>query len=132
MADYGSHEAMAEQNGDYNVSDKPLDGWVRIQHSTFTNWANDKLRPMDVTLDDLRFDFKDGVNLCKLLQILQGHSIGRVIVKPNLKLPEANGNIALALTALQKDGAKLVNIGTFMTRNTLSVFIKIVPILMRR
>ena len=103
------------ENGDHNsaedADDKPLDGWVKIQHSTFTNWANDKLRSLGIILTDLRHDFKDGVKLNRLLQVLRGQPTGRLIIKDHINLLEANGNIGLALATLQKDGIKLVNIG---------------------
>ena len=59
----------------------------------------------------LQRDFRDGVNLCKLVETLVGRPIGRVITKKNLNFYQASGNIAIALEAIKHSGVRLVNIG---------------------
>lgn len=95
---------------------EPQDGesqpWITIQKDTFTNWVNDKLTEEEVTIKDIRLDFRDGVNLCKLMRVLSGGPIGKIIQKDRpLNKYEARGNLALALQAMEKDKVTLVNIG---------------------
>ena len=47
------------------------EAWVKIQKDTFGNWVNDKLRVLDLEVNDLKKDLKDGVKLCKLVEVLQ-------------------------------------------------------------
>lgn len=93
-----------------------LEPWVRIQSATFTNWCNDKLRVLDLEIEDLGEDFRDGIRLCRLMEVLKGHKIGRVINKANVNHYEASGNLALALDAMKKDDVRLVNIGQLSFR----------------
>lgn len=86
------------------------DRWVQIQLSTFANWVNEQLRNMDMSVQDIRTDFADGIKLCSLIQVLQGKSIGRVIKKP-LNQHHYLENVSLALKAITQDNIKLVNIG---------------------
>jgi len=46
------------------------DNWVEVQKTTFTNWANDKLKQEGVRIADLETDLEDGVILIKLLEAL--------------------------------------------------------------
>ncbi|KAI0234474.1 Filamin-C [Lamellibrachia satsuma] len=94
-----------------NNNEEEQEAWVRIQENTFTNWVNDKLRKFGVEITHLKRDFRDGVNLCKLVENLVDRSIGKVITKKNLNFYEASGNIALALNAIKEAGVRLVNIG---------------------
>ena len=98
-----------------NNNEEEQEAWVRIQESTFTNWVNDKLRRYDVEVTHLQRDFRDGVNLCKLVETLVDRPIGRVITKKNLNFYQASGNIAIALEAIKQSGVRLVNIGKCTT-----------------
>ena len=86
------------------------DRWVIIQVNTFTNWVNEQLRALDMSVEDLRTDFCDGIKLCGLLEVLQEKRVGRVIKKP-LNQHHYLENVSLALRAMTKDNIKLVNIG---------------------
>jgi hypothetical protein len=88
-----------------------LEPWARIQSHTFANWVNDKLRVLDLEVEDLGQDFRDGILLCRLMEVLKGRKIGRVINKKNLNHYEAAGNLALAMEAMKSDDVRLVNIG---------------------
>ena len=88
-----------------------VESWVRIQQHTFTNWVNDKLQIYSMEIDNLRTDFRDGIKLCRLIEVLRGKKIGRVTVKKKLNYYEARGNMQLAFDALTQDRVRLVNIG---------------------
>lgn len=98
-------------DSDEAVAPLELEPWVRIQSHTFANWVNDKLRVLDLEVEDPAQDFRNGILLCRLMEVLQGGRIGRVINKKNVNHYEASGNLALAMEAMKKDGVRLVNIG---------------------
>ena len=86
------------------------DRWVQIQLNTFTNWANEQLKKVNLQVNDLRTDFCDGVKLCALVELLQQKKIKGVIKKP-LNQHQCLENVVLALRAMTNDEIKLVNIG---------------------
>ena len=48
------------------------DRWILIQTNTFTNWANEQLKPLDVEVtQELHTEFTDGIKLCQLMEVLQ-------------------------------------------------------------
>ena len=44
--------------------------WVKIQKQTFTNWVNDRLKDTGLKVEDLRYQFDDGITLVRLLEVL--------------------------------------------------------------
>lgn len=108
--------------GDLETGDAPLpdvgnarlfdDHWVFIQLNTFTNWVKDQLTDDEVTVDDLRVDFCDGVLLCALVEALQHRRVPHVVKRP-INQHQCLDNINLALKAMTSDGIKLVNIGQY-------------------
>lgn len=101
---------MLQENSDSD-EEPALENWVKIQQSTFSNWMNDKLRVHDLEVRNLRKDLKDGVRLCKLMEVLKGGKIGRIVQKKKIHEAEASSNLALALQAMAQDKVRLVNIG---------------------
>ena len=88
------------------------DRWVNIQRNTFTNWVNEQLRPVQMSVNNLQTDLADGIRLCALVEALQGRRVGRVVrqtVNPHQHLE----NVTLALRAVTRDNVKLVNIGEY-------------------
>lgn len=88
-----------------------LDEQERVQKKTFTNWVNAFLMkcqpPMKV--QDLFQDLKDGVGLCKLLQILSGERI--VFEKPHrMQRIHYFSNVTTAIQFLESKNIRLVNI----------------------
>jgi len=110
----GNHVMPGEPMEEPEDEDELEEHWVTIQKDTFTNWVNDKLRSEDgeYQMKNIKTDFCDGVEFCKLAQILTGaKKMGKVINKKKMNHYECSGNIALALQTLQQDGVRLVNIG---------------------
>lgn len=95
------------------------DRWVMIQVSTFTNWVNEQLKNLDLSVKDLSTDFCDGIKLCSLMEVLQEQRIGRVIRKP-INQHHYLENVSLALKAITKDNIKLVNIGEFWRKSSMA------------
>ena len=44
--------------------------WIQVQKKTFTKWCNQQLAPVGSHIEDIYSDFKTGVNLVTLLQVL--------------------------------------------------------------
>ncbi len=65
---------MAEGR-DRTTSDASEDKeWIKIQKQTFTNWVNDRLKDTGMKVEDLRYQFDDGITLVKLLEVLTNNS----------------------------------------------------------
>lgn len=84
--------------------------WIRVQQKTFTRWANTCLSEMLIKIDDLGTDFRDGVNLIPLIEILSKKSIGKYNKKPKMRVMRCE-NLGKALRFLESEGIKLTNIG---------------------
>ncbi len=86
------------------------DRWVQIQVNTFSNWVNEQLRHVDMSIEDLRIDLCDGIKLCALMEVCLGKKIGRIIKRP-INQHQYLENVTIALRAMTNDNIKLVNIG---------------------
>lgn len=96
------------------------DLWVEIQANTFRNWVNENL-PSNMRVADLGADLRSGVRLCALVETLQGKPI-----KPSWNKKPGNQhhyleNVTAALTAIEQDGVKLVNIGKYKFKIILNI-----------
>uniref|UniRef100_A0A0N4Z7F2 Calponin-homology (CH) domain-containing protein n=1 Tax=Parastrongyloides trichosuri TaxID=131310 RepID=A0A0N4Z7F2_PARTI len=82
----------------------------RIQKSTFTKWMNYHLETHSSAskIEDLFVDIRDGVLLCKLLEVLTGEALP-VNMSRTPKRVHFLANILTALTVLKKRGLDLVN-----------------------
>lgn len=92
--------------------DPELDAqWKRIQEKTFTRWVNEQLKVQKVAVKNLAEDFKDGVLLIVLLEVLSHKSIGKYNKKPRM-LAQKIENLEKVLSFITKqEGIRLVNIG---------------------
>ncbi|KAL4704817.1 hypothetical protein ACJJTC_001292, partial [Scirpophaga incertulas] len=86
------------------------DLWVEIQANTFRNWVNETLKPMNIKVQDLVEDFRDGTVLCSLVEALQGRRLKGWSTNPGNQHHKLE-NVTTALQAIEDDGVKLVNIG---------------------
>lgn len=94
------------------ASDKHLDAeWKRIQQKTFTRWCNEHLKAKLMKIEDLNLDFRDGVRLIVLLELLSQKKIGRYNKKARIHAQKMENN-QMALNFITKtERIKLVNIG---------------------
>ena len=51
-------DSASENEDDNNNESEYIEPWVRIQHNTFVNWMNDKLRVFDLECTSLQKDLK--------------------------------------------------------------------------
>ena len=87
------------------------DAWIEIQKNTFTNWVNEQLKANNMGVEDLQYDFMDGLRLVALVEILQKRRIGRIVRRP-LNQHQFLENLNIALKAITDEDIKLVNIGS--------------------
>lgn len=88
-----------------------LAGWEQTQYKTFRNWVNINLQSVKSTVEKLESDFKNGIKLVQLIEILQKKSVGKWNKAPKMQMHELE-NLNIAITAIQKDNIKIVNIGS--------------------
>ncbi|CAH8555281.1 unnamed protein product [Heterobilharzia americana] len=84
--------------------------WKVIQKNTFTRWANEHLKPKNVNVDDIQFDFADGLRLIALVESLSGQQFKHVNRKPSFRTQKLE-NVTMVLRFLEEnEGLRLVNI----------------------
>ena len=76
---------------------------------TFTAWCNSHLRKLKTQIVDIEEDFRDGLKLMLLLEIISGETLP----KPDRGKMRIHslGNVNKALHFIQGKGVKIVNIG---------------------
>lgn len=85
--------------------------WQDIQQNTFTRWCNDELKHRGLKINDFKNDWKDGLLLVNLMEIISGQSLGRHNKHP--KIPQQKlENLNIALNFIKSQGIKLVNVGS--------------------
>ena len=85
--------------------------WKRIQQNTFTRWANEHIKTVDLYIGNLETDLSDGLKLIALVQVLSGKKLPKYNKKPNFRSQKLE-NVSVALKFLEHDeGIRIVNIG---------------------
>ncbi|KAK9454680.1 calponin homology domain-containing protein [Dipodascopsis uninucleata] len=85
--------------------------WVATQHKAFLRWTNSHLTPHGISqVNNLQYDFSDGVKLIQLLEIIGSESLGRYAMHPKLRVQKAE-NVIVALDYIKQRGIQLYNIG---------------------
>ena len=116
----GNSPADASKRFSTNIAQQ-AQKWAKIQQKTFTNWCNDNLKAVGMSVRDLSTDLEDGIILIKLVEVLSGRKIGRYHRKVKNK-PQKLENVAKALKAIAQDKVQLVNIGKFCTRAHFDIY----------
>ncbi|XP_033105581.1 filamin-A-like [Anneissia japonica] len=83
--------------------------WKKIQQNTFTRWCNEHLKAVDLYVYNLETDFRDGLKLIALLQVLTHKKIGRYSKRPLFKSQKME-NVAISLRFIEDQTIQLVNI----------------------
>jgi filamin len=92
------------------MAEKELEPWEILQMNAFTRWVNKHLRDRTLQIVELGEDFKSGIMLINLLEIISSKSLGRYNKNPKI-LPQKLENLGTALKFLDTERVKLVNIG---------------------
>ena len=82
-----------------------------VELKTYNRWVNNHLSKRKLNLSCITTDFKDGVLLCHLLEILSGKTVNGWSKAPK-NIHQENENVHLALRFMRYNGMRLVNIGT--------------------
>jgi len=85
--------------------------WEQTQYKAFRNWVNINIGSLKQSVNNLESDFKNGTKLAQLIEVLQKKTIGKWNKEPKRQMQELE-NLNMAITAIQKDNVKIVNIGS--------------------
>jgi hypothetical protein len=53
--------------------------WFEIQENTFRRWVNDELKKRGMAVQSMKDDWKDGLMLVNLMEIISAKSLGRCV-----------------------------------------------------
>jgi len=83
--------------------------WEKQQKKTFTAWCNSHLRKLKTQIVNIEEDFRDGLKLMLLLEVISGETLP----KPDRGRMRIHmlSNVNKALSFIESKGVKLVNIG---------------------
>uniref|UniRef100_A0A8C5AGZ7 Actinin, alpha 4 n=1 Tax=Gadus morhua TaxID=8049 RepID=A0A8C5AGZ7_GADMO len=98
-----------EQENDWD-RDLLLDpAWEKQQRKTFTAWCNSHLRKAGTQIDSIEEDFRDGLKLMLLLEVISGERLPKP-ERGKMRVHKIN-NVNKALDFIASKGVKLVSIG---------------------
>ena len=100
-----SRQPLLFQNTDYVKSYLPL----FLFSQTFTAWCNSHLRKLSKQIDNIEEDFRDGLLLMALLEVISGERLPKP-EKGRLRVHKI-ANVNKALDFVGGKGVKLVSIG---------------------
>nr|6SL3_A Chain A, Calponin homology domain protein putative [Entamoeba histolytica] len=83
--------------------------WEKVQIKTFTKWVNMHLAKKGRKINDVTTDFKNGVELCALLEII-GETTIKCVTNPKMRI-QMTENLDKALRFIQSRDVKLTGIG---------------------
>uniref|UniRef100_A0A1A9X404 Calponin-homology (CH) domain-containing protein n=1 Tax=Glossina brevipalpis TaxID=37001 RepID=A0A1A9X404_9MUSC len=84
--------------------------WKKIQQNTFTRWANEHLKTIDRSINNLESDLSDGLRLIALIEVLSQKRMPKYNKRPTFRSQKLE-NVSVALKFLEDEGIKIVNIG---------------------
>ncbi|XP_040262435.1 alpha-actinin-4 [Bufo bufo] len=98
-----------EQEDDWD-RDLLLDpAWEKQQRKTFTAWCNSHLRKAGTQIENIEQDFRDGLKLMLLLEVISGERLAKP-ERGKMRVHKIN-NVNKALDFIASKGVKLVSIG---------------------
>lgn len=106
--EYGYDEYMEqEEEWDRECLLDPM--WEKQQRKTFTAWCNSHLRKAGTAIEDIEVDFRNGLKLMLLLEVISGEQLP----KPDRGKMRFHkiANVNKALEFIERKGVKLVSIG---------------------
>uniref|UniRef100_A0AAQ4RJ03 Actinin alpha 4 n=1 Tax=Gasterosteus aculeatus aculeatus TaxID=481459 RepID=A0AAQ4RJ03_GASAC len=104
-----SSSGHMEQENDWD-RDLLLDpAWEKQQRKTFTAWCNSHLRKSGTQIENIEEDFRDGLKLMLLLEVIAGERLPKP-ERGKMRVHKIN-NVNKALDFIASKGVKLVSIG---------------------
>ncbi|XP_075892652.1 alpha-actinin-4-like isoform X3 [Nelusetta ayraudi] len=105
----GGPPTYMEQENDWD-RDLLLDpAWEKQQRKTFTAWCNSHLRKAGTQIENIEEDFRDGLKLMLLLEVISGERLQKP-ERGKMRVHKIN-NVNKALDFIASKGVKLVSIG---------------------
>uniref|UniRef100_A0A3B3CPH6 Actinin alpha 4 n=1 Tax=Oryzias melastigma TaxID=30732 RepID=A0A3B3CPH6_ORYME len=105
----GGPQTYMEQENDWD-RDLLLDpAWEKQQRKTFTAWCNSHLRKAGTQIENIEEDFRDGLKLMLLLEVISGERLPKP-ERGKMRVHKIN-NVNKALDFIASKGVKLVSIG---------------------
>uniref|UniRef100_A0AAR2LDB1 Actinin, alpha 4 n=1 Tax=Pygocentrus nattereri TaxID=42514 RepID=A0AAR2LDB1_PYGNA len=83
--------------------------WEKQQRKTFTAWCNSHLRKAGTQIENIEEDFRDGLKLMLLLEVISGERLPKP-ERGKMRVHKIN-NVNKALDFIASKGVKLVSIG---------------------
>ncbi|XP_020717380.1 filamin-A isoform X4 [Ceratitis capitata] len=83
--------------------------WKKIQQNTFTRWANEHLKTIDRSINNLETDLSDGLRLIALIEVLSQKRMPKYNKRPTFRSQKLE-NVSVALQFLEQEHIKIVNI----------------------
>uniref|UniRef100_A0A8C1WDX7 Actinin, alpha 1 n=1 Tax=Cyprinus carpio TaxID=7962 RepID=A0A8C1WDX7_CYPCA len=106
--DGGENDYM-QQEDDWD-RDMLLDpAWEKQQRKTFTAWCNSHLRKAGTQIENIEEDFRDGLKLMLLLEVISGERLAKP-ERGKMRVHKIS-NVNKALDFIASKGVKLVSIG---------------------
>ncbi|MCI4391085.1 hypothetical protein PGIGA_G00130240 [Pangasianodon gigas] len=108
-AQLSGQQSYMEQENDWD-RDMLLDpAWEKQQRKTFTAWCNSHLRKAGTQIENIEEDFRDGLKLMLLLEVISGERLPKP-ERGKMRVHKIN-NVNKALDFIASKGVKLVSIG---------------------
>ncbi|KAK4469499.1 hypothetical protein MN116_007045 [Schistosoma mekongi] len=104
------YEGYIDNDDTESITDVAIDpAWELQQKKTFTAWCNAHLRNVNEQINVIENDFRDGLKLMKLLEVISGEQLP----KPDRGKMRFHkiANVNKALDFIESKGVKLVSIG---------------------
>uniref|UniRef100_A0A6Q2YWV5 Actinin, alpha 4 n=1 Tax=Esox lucius TaxID=8010 RepID=A0A6Q2YWV5_ESOLU len=117
-----------EQENDWD-RDLLLDpAWEKQQRKTFTAWCNSHLRKAGTQIENIEEDFRDGLKLMLLLEVISGERLPKP-ERGKMRVHKIN-NVNKALDFIASKGVKLVSIGAEGPWVPLRMMLTLPPVLL--
>lgn len=105
-----------QQTNDYMQPEEDWDrdllldpAWEKQQRKTFTAWCNSHLRKAGTQIENIEEDFRDGLKLMLLLEVISGERLAKP-ERGKMRVHKIS-NVNKALDFIASKGVKLVSIG---------------------
>uniref|UniRef100_A0AC11E308 Actinin alpha 1 n=1 Tax=Ovis aries TaxID=9940 RepID=A0AC11E308_SHEEP len=106
----------SQQTNDYMQPEEDWDrdllldpAWEKQQRKTFTAWCNSHLRKAGTQIENIEEDFRDGLKLMLLLEVISGERLAKP-ERGKMRVHKIS-NVNKALDFIASKGVKLVSIG---------------------
>ncbi|XP_029897942.1 alpha-actinin-1 isoform X8 [Aquila chrysaetos chrysaetos] len=110
------HYDDPQQTNDYMQPEEDWDrdllldpAWEKQQRKTFTAWCNSHLRKAGTQIENIEEDFRDGLKLMLLLEVISGERLAKP-ERGKMRVHKIS-NVNKALDFIASKGVKLVSIG---------------------